>query len=255
MRIVLIGQQAFAVAVLKKLIDSGENVIAVYTPPDKSGEAVKEAASGFGISVLRPARMRDPHVMADYTKLGADLAVMAFVTDIVPMAVLRSPKLGTIEYHPSLLPKHRGGSAINWEIILGDTKTGLTIFWPDGGIDTGPILLQREVDIAPNDTAGSLYFDRLFPLGVAALAEAVDLIRRGIAPKNPQDESQATYEGLCTERDAIIDWTSPASKVFNLIRGCNPRPGATTNFRGKPLRVFDSYLCADNSGKAPGQGT
>lgn len=239
MRIALMGQQAFAVAVLKKLIEGGGSVVAVYTPPDKSGDPVKDAAAELGISVFRPTRMRDPQVAADYAKLNIDLAVMAFVTDIVPASMLKIPKLGTIEYHPSLLPRHRGGSAINWAIIQGDSKTGLSIFWPDGGIDTGPILLQKEVEVLPTDTAGSIYFNRLFPMGVDGLAEAVDLVKKGKAPKIEQDESRATWEGLCTEKDAVIDWNQPTQRVFNLIRGCNPKPAAATQFDGKTLRIFD----------------
>jgi len=178
---------------------------------------------------------------------------MAFVTDILPESILKHPKLGTIQYHPSLLPKHRGGSAINWAIIKGETKTGLTIFWPDKGIDTGPILLQKEVEITPDDTVGSLYFNRLFPLGIEAIAESIELIRRGAAPRIPQDESQASYEGLCTEKDAVINWLQPVSKIYNLIRGTNPQPGAITNFAGRRFKVFDSELQAGVSGGSPGE--
>jgi methionyl-tRNA formyltransferase len=152
-----------------------------------------------------------------------------------------------------LLPKHRGGSAINWAIINGETKTGITIFWPDKGVDTGPILLQKEVEISPHDTVGSLYFEKLFPLGVEALLEAVELVKKGIAPRIPQDESQATYEGLCTEKDAIINWSVPIDRVYNLIRGTNPQPGATTYFHGRKLRIFDARPIHDNDGGLPGQ--
>ncbi|MFC2066868.1 methionyl-tRNA formyltransferase [Chloroflexota bacterium] len=253
MRIILMGEQAFAAAVLEKLVEAGEQVVAAYTPPDRRGEPVRQAASKAGIPVFRTSRMRDSQVVIDYVALEADLGVMAFVTDIVPLSIMRSPRFGTIEYHPSLLPKHRGGSAINWAIIQGDTKTGLTIFWPDEGIDTGPILLQKEVSISPEDTAASIYFNKLFPLGVEALAEAVDLVKQGIAPRIPQDESQATHEGLCTEREAIIDWVLPAPKVYNLIRGCNPRPGATAYFRQKPVKIFDSELLPALADSTPGQ--
>ena len=160
--------------------------------------------------------------------------------------------MGTIQYHPSLLPKHRGGSAINWAIIKGETKTGVTIFWPDGGIDTGHILLQEEVEISPDDTVGSLYFEKLFPLGVEALVEAIHLIKEGAAPRIPQDESQATYEGLCTEEDVIIDWSAPVDRVYDLIRGSDPQPGATTYFRGKKLRIFDAKPAYDITGGLPG---
>jgi len=197
--------------------------------------------------------MRAPEVYAEYIKLKPDLNVMAFVTDIIPESILNYPRLGTIQYHPSLLPKHRGGSAINWAIINGEAKTGITIFWPDKGIDTGPILLQKEVEISSDDTVGSLYFNKLSPLGVEALAESIDLIKKGIAPRMPQQESQATYEGLCTEKDAVINWLQPAIKIYNLIRGTNPQPGAMTYFQGKQLKIFDSELLAGGISGLPGE--
>ena len=211
MRIICIGQAAFGEAVLQKLTERGEEVVAVYTPPDSAGKRnpLKETAMQMGIPVFQPRSMRVPDVYEEYKRLKPDLNVMAFVTSVLPGSILDYPSMGTIQYHPSLLPKHRGGSAINWVIINGETKTGITIFWPDKGIDTGPILLQKEVEISPDDTVGSLYFEKLFPLGIEALAEAVELVKKGAAPRIPQDESQATYEGLCTEKDAIINWSAP----------------------------------------------
>jgi len=197
--------------------------------------------------------MRVPEVYEEYTRLKPDLNVMAFVTSILPDSILNYPSMGTIQYHPSLLPKHRGGSAINWAIINGETKTGITIFWPDRGVDTGPILLQKEVEISPDDTVGSLYFEKLFPLGIEALVEAIELIKKGTAPRIPQDESQATYEGLCTENDAVVDWSAPIDRVYNLIRGTNPQPGATTCFHGKKLKIFDAKPIHDIIGGLPGQ--
>jgi len=244
MRITLIGQAAFGQAVLKALLERGEEVVGVYTPPDVPGrqDPLKELALQEGIPVFQPPRMRDPEVYSGYRELSPDLGVMAFVTDIVPGTILRCPRLGTIQYHPSLLPRHRGASAINWAIINGETRTGLTIFWPDEGIDTGPILLQREVAIDPDDTVGSLYFNKLFPLGVQAMMEAVEAVKRGTAPRLAQDESQATYEPPCREEHAIIEWSRPAPQVYNLIRGTNPQPGATTFFGGKKLKIFDCEL-------------
>lgn len=244
MRIVLIGQARFGEQVLQALVKKGEKVVGVYAPVDapERPELLKVAAEKLSVPVFQPPRMRAPEVYAEYINLEPDLNVMAFVTDILPLNILNYPKLGTIQYHPSLLPKHRGGSAINWAIINGETKTGVTIFWPDVGIDTGHILLQKEVDISPDDTVGSLYYDKLFPLGVEALIESIELVHAGKAPCIPQDESQATYEPLCTENEAIIDWSQPASKVYNLIRGTNPQPGATTYFRGAKLKLFDSEL-------------
>lgn len=255
MRIVCIGQAAFGEAVLRKLTERGEEVVAVYAPPDSAGRRnpLKELAVQTGIPIFQPRSMRVPEVYEEYTRLKPDLNVMAFVTSILPDSILDYPSMGTIQYHPSLLPKHRGGSAINWAIINGETKTGITIFWPDEGIDTGPVLLQKEVEISPDDTVGSLYFEKLFPLGVEALVEAIELIKKEMAPRIPQDESQATYEGLCTEKEAIIDWCAPIGTVYDLIRGTNPQPGATTYFRGQKLKIFDARPIHGTVGGPPGQ--
>ena len=255
MRIVCIGQAAFGPKVLETLIQRGEEVVAVYALPDIAGKAnpLKDLALQVGVPVFQPELMRAPDVYNEYIKLKPDLNVMAFVTSIIPENLLNYPKLGTIQYHPSLLPKHRGGSAINWAIINGESKTGISIFWPDKGIDTGPILLQKEVEIFPDDTVGSLYFNKLFPLGVEAIVESIELIKKGIAPRIKQDESQATYEGLCTEKDAVIDWSQPVNKVYNLIRGTDPQPGAITYFRGNELKLFDSQLIDDVKSGSSGE--
>jgi methionyl-tRNA formyltransferase len=256
MRIVLIGQAAFGQKVLEALLNKGEQVAAVYAPPDKPGSKIdplKESAQQHGIPVFQPLRMRDPGVYEKFVELAPDLGVMAFVTDIVPESILNIPRLGTIQYHPSLLPRHRGRSSINWAIINGDTKTGITILWPDAGIDTGPILLQKEADISPTDTVGSLYYDKLFPLGVEAIIGSIDLIHKGKAPKIPQDESQATYERPCREKDSVIDWAKPIVRVYNLIRGTNPQPGATTSLRGQRLKIFDCELNMQNVPGTPGE--
>ena len=255
MRIALIGQAAFGATVLETFLGKGWEVVGVYLPPDASDarpDPLKEMASSRGIPLFQPQRMRDPQVYAGYENLAPDLGVMAFVTDIVPVTILNCPRLGTIQYHPSLLPRHRGASSINWAIINGETMTGLTVFWPDAGIDTGPILLQKEVEISPDDTVGSLYFNKLFPSGVEALLEAVEAVERSTAPRIAQDESQATYEPPCGEEHAIINWSQPVRQVYNLIRGTNPQPGATTYFKGQKLKVFDSELCSAPREAAPG---
>lgn len=255
MRIVIIGQAAFGEKVLQTLLKKGEEIVGVYTPPDIPGRTnpLKELANQLGIPIFQPKNIRPPEAYAEYKRLKPDLNVMAYVTDIIPESILTYPKLGTIQYHPSLLPKHRGGSAINWAIINGEVKTGITIFWPDKGIDTGPILLQKEAEISPDDTVGSLYFNKLFPLGIEALVESIELIEQGIAPRIPQDESQASYEGLCTERESIINWSQPVTKVYNLIRGTNPQPGAITYLQGKRLKIFDSELLAGGIVGLPGE--
>jgi methionyl-tRNA formyltransferase len=249
MRIVIVGQGPFAEKVLESLTQKREDVVGTFSPPDKRGEAIKALAEKSGIPFFLPNLMKDPEVYDAFVKLQPDLAILAFVTDIIPEKLLTVPSLGTICYHPSILPRHRGASAINWAIIQGDTRTGLTIFWVDKGIDTGPLLLQKEVEIGPDETTGSLYFNRLFPMGVEAMVEAVELIKTGKAPRTAQDESKATYEPPCDDRVASVNFEKSVKEVYNLIRGCDPQPGAYTTLRGKRIRFYDGkmvFSSADN---------
>jgi methionyl-tRNA formyltransferase len=173
--------------------------------------------------------------------LGVDLAVMAYVVQFVPRDFTAIPRLGTIQFHPSLLPRHRGPSSINWPIILGETRTGLSIFRPTDGLDEGPIILQKDTPIGPDETLGKVYFERLFPLGVAALLEAADLVVNGRAETTlQQDESQASYEGWCRDAEAAINWHTHVDQIYNLIRGCDPAPGAWTVFEQKKLQLYDA---------------
>jgi methionyl-tRNA formyltransferase len=243
MRIVVHGQQAFGKAVLEALIKRGDDVVAVYVAPEKPGQKadpLKEAAVAVKLPVHQPASYRKPEVWEEFRALKPDLQVMAFVTLFVPEDFLNMPTYGSIQYHPSLLPKGRGPSAINWPIIAGETETGLSIFWPDNGLDTGDVLLQKKTPIGPDDSLGSVYFDRLFPMGVAAMLEAVDLVKAGKAPRIKQDESLATYERRCSADNARIDWGKPWQQIHDLIRGCNPAPGAWTTLDGKTLQIFES---------------
>jgi methionyl-tRNA formyltransferase len=256
MRIVVNGQQAFGAKVLEALLQRGEEVVAVYCAPDKEGkppDPLAEAAREAGIEVRQPDSFETDTAAADLAELKADLMVMAFVTLFVPEPVLNTPTHGTIQYHPSLLPLHRGPSAINWAIIHGDAKTGVAIFWPDEGLDTGPVLMLKEVEIADDDTLGSLYFDKLFPLGVEAMIESVDLVRDGKAPKLVQDEEQATYESWCRKDDAEIDWSKPVREVYNHIRGTNPRPGGWTTIDGDEVGILDCEQVDGDPGARPGE--
>jgi methionyl-tRNA formyltransferase len=255
MRIVLIGQQPFGEAVLKKLVEKGHEVVGVSAPAPKEGarpDPLRATAEGMGLPVLETRRLRRPEIFEEYQALKPDLNVMAFVTDIIRENVLTAPPQGTIQYHPSLLPRHRGISSINWAVAQGDTKTGLTVFWVDEGIDTGPILLQKEVPIEPDDTVGSLYFNKLFPLGVDAVVEAVDLVRAGNPPRIVQDESQATYEPPFAAEHAQIQWDAPADTVYNLMRGSNPQPGAATTLNGNQIKIFDVERLREEASGAPG---
>ena len=253
MRIVIVGKGPFGEKVLEALIQKKEEIVGVFCPPDKRGEPMKSVAEKSGISLFRPNRMKDPEVYDVLMQLKPDLVIEAFVTDIIPERLLNIPSIGTICYHPSLLPRHRGASAINWAITQGDIRTGLTIFWVDKGIDTGPILLQKEVEIGPEDTTGSLYFNTLFPLGVEAIAEAVELIKRGDAPKILQDDSKATYEPPFDDRFSCLDFEKMVGDIYNLIRGADPQPGTFTFFKGKKIRLYDVSLILTPIKKAPGE--
>ena len=254
MRLVVHGQQAFGKSVLEKLLEKGEEVVAVFCAPGKEGrpmDPLHEFALEQSLPVHQPASWRDDSALELIRSFEPDLCVMAYVTLLVSEAALNAPTHGTIQYHPSLLPRHRGPSSINWPIIQGEKKTGLSIFWPDGALDEGPIMIQKEVGIGPDDTLGSLYFNHLFPMGVDAMAEGVDLVRAGDPPHIQQDHSKATYESWCKKSDAELDFSKSASEVYNLIRGTNPQPGAWTTFEGKELGIFDSKL-AEASG-TPGK--
>jgi methionyl-tRNA formyltransferase len=245
MRIALIGQATFGADVLKGLVKQSQEVVGVFCPPDRGGkmDPLKEAAQTLSVPVFQPANMKDEEAYGQMVSLKADLGVLAFVTDIVPPRVFKAPRFGSICYHPSLLPKYRGASAINWAVINGESKSGLTIFWVDEGIDTGDILLQKEVEIGPTETTGSVYFDKLYPMGVSACLEAVALVATGKAPRIHQDHSRATYDPPCDERVAGLDWSRPGKAVFNFIRGCDPQPGATTTFRGEKVKLYNAkYL-------------
>ena len=257
MRIIINGQQAFGKAVLEALLARGDEVVGVYCAPDKEGrplDPLKEYALEKELAVYQPKSFKKPEVWQQIRELKPDLGVMAYVTLFVPEEALNIPTLGTIQYHPSLLPWHKGPSSINWPIIFGKNKTGLSIFWPDNGLDTGPVLLQKEVTIDPDDTLGSIYFDSLFPMGVAAMLEAVDLVKAGKAPKISQDPEAGSYEGWCKPEDAEIDWNKPVADVYNLIRGTNPQPGAWTLHNGATLQIFDSAKVSGTAG-APGEIT
>src|SRR5215210_5036256 len=223
MKIVVHGQQAFGKAVLEALLKRGDDVVAVYVAPEKPGaktDPLKEAAIAAKLPVYQPESYRKAEVVEEFKALKPDLQVMAFVTLFVPEDFLNVPTHGSIQYHPSLLPLYRGPSAINWPIIKGETETGLSIFWPDNGLDTGDVLLQKKTPISGTDTLGTVYFDRLFPLGVDAMMESVDLVKAGKAPRIKQDESKATYEGRATAEIAKIDWGKSWRQIDPLIRGC-----------------------------------
>jgi methionyl-tRNA formyltransferase len=254
MRIILIGQAAFAQEVFDGLCTRGHSVAAAYCPPDAGAkpDPLKARANEHGVPVHQHRTLKGPEVASELAAYEADLGVLAYVTQIVPQSAFDTPRLGSICFHPSLLPRYRGGSAIPWQIIKGETRTGVSVFWVDPGIDTGPILLQKEAAIGPDDTAGSLYYNTLFKLGVATVLDAVDLIAAGAAPRVVQDERAASYDPLCRDDHARVDWSRPAAEVYNLIRGCDPQPGAWLPRGEEKIRLYDARR-ADAAPGQPGQ--
>lgn len=254
MRIILIGQAAFAEKVLDGLCERGHEILAVYCPPDAAGgkpDPVKARAEALGIPVRQHKSLKGDGVRREFADLNADLGVMAYLTQIMPQELIDTPRLGSICFHPSLLPRYRGGTAIPWQIIRGERRTGATVFWADAGIDTGPILLQKEAPIGPDESAGSLYYKSLFALGVEVVLESVDLIAAGKAPRIVQDESKASYDPLLKDEHAAIDWSLPVEETYNLIRGCDPQPGAFFIRDGVKVRCYDASR-VDRTDLAPG---
>jgi methionyl-tRNA formyltransferase len=243
MRIAIIGQQKFGKSVLEAFLERGDSVAGVFCAPEKPDTApdpLRIAAEQRGIALFQLPSLKNSDALHALRGLEVDLGIMAYVLQFAPQEFTAIPRHGTIQFHPSLLPRYRGPSSINWPIIRGDTRTGLTIFRPTDGLDEGPILLQKETPIGPDDTLGTVYFERLFPMGIAALLEAADLVASGRAVSVVQDESQASYEGWCRDAEARINWHTHVDLIYNLIRGCNPAPAAWTLFNGKKLRLFDA---------------
>ncbi|TMG78434.1 MAG: methionyl-tRNA formyltransferase [Betaproteobacteria bacterium] len=243
MRIAIIGQQDFGKAVLDAFLARGDEVAGVFCAPEKEGakaDPLKAAAQEKGLKIFQFPSLRNKEALDEMRALDADIGIMAFVLQFAPQEFVKIPRKGTIQYHPSLLPKYRGPSSINWPIIRGDAKTGLSIFRPTDGLDEGPVILQKETPISADDTLGSVYFDRLFPMGVKAMLEAADLVMAGKHRETVQDVARASYEGWCRAAEAKIHWASHVDFIYNLIRGCNPAPGAWTMLNGKKLQIFDS---------------
>lgn len=243
MRIALIGSQDFGKVALEAFLERGDEVVAVFCPPDNprvtKPEILKETALARGLNMLQFPSLKGPEAANAMRQSNADICVMAYVLQSVSQDLVKIPRFGTIQYHPSLLPKYRGPSAIGWSIALGETKTGLTIFRPSDGLDEGEVILQKEVLIGPDDTLGQVYFNHLFPLGVKALLEAADLVAAGKHQEMVQDESQANYEGWFDEAAARIHWSNHVSQIYNLIRACNPAPGAWTAINGERVQIYD----------------
>lgn len=249
LRIALFGQAPFGRDSLVRLAEAGHEIVGVYTPPEgRRPDPLAEEAEKRGLPLIRHKFFRRkgaaiPERIAEHAALGADLNVLAFVTAILPPEIVDAPSKGSLCFHPSLLPKFRGGNALAWQIMLGESEAGVTVFQPDAGVDTGPIIVQKgPVPIGPTDTSASLYFDKLYPLGLDAIVEAAGAIDSGQAAPRSQDESEASHQGLVGDATARLDWSREAVELDRWIRGCDPQPGAWALRGEETIRFYDGRL-------------
>ncbi len=259
LRIAIFGQAPFGRDVTERLADAGHEIVGVYAPP-KGGrpDPLAQLAEERGFRLFRYKRFRKkgvaiPELVDEYAALGAELNVFPFTTVIIPPEIADHPKHRSICFHPSLLPKYRGGAALAWQIMLGETESGVSVFQVTEGVDEGPLVVQKGgVEIGPEDTVSSLYFDKLYAMGVDAVVEAVDAIGEGRATFTPQTSEGASFQGLVDDDVARIDWSKTAVEIDRQIRGCDPSPGAWAEQGGAPLRLFASRLAPGDADEAPG---
>lgn len=259
MRILFMGTPDFAVASLAALLEAGHEICGVFTQPDKpknrgmklQASPVKEFALAHDIPVFQPLKMRDGEAMGYIRDLDPELIVVAAYGRILPDDILSYPLHGCINVHSSLLPKYRGAAPINWAILNGDKTTGVTIMHMATELDAGDIILQRETDIGPDETAPQL-FDRLAVLGGKLLVEAVSQIERGEAARLPQVSSEATYASMLGRELSPMDWTKPAQTLHDQVRGLLPWPCATAEFGGTRCKVFSTAVLEGTTDLTPG---
>lgn len=253
-KIVLFGQAPFGKAVFDGLRAKGHEITAVSVPPDREGarlDPLGEAAADAGVRLVQRRSYKADDAAAEVDAGAADVGVLAFVTQIIPLPIVDAPKHGSVCFHPSLLPAYRGGSAIPWQLINGETRGGIALFRTDAGMDTGPIYLTRELEIGPDDSAGSYYYRKVFDVGVEATIEATEMALAGVEP-TPQDESLATYDPLCRDEHAVVQWVNDSKRLHDLVRGCDPAPGAHARFGSQTLRLFGSKRSRDAAAGDPG---
>ena len=259
MRVVFMGTPAFAVAVLRRIVEDGWEVAAAYTQPDKPKNRgmkliptpVKEYALTKEIPVYQPASCRDEAVLAELRALSPDVIVVAAYGKLLPQALLDIPRIATINVHSSILPQYRGAAPINWAILNGDKETGVTIQYMAAELDAGDILLVERTPIDPEEDAGELY-DRLAELGGAAACKALSLLEAGTAPRTPQVYGpQYQYASMLSRDMSPLDWSRPAQALADQVRGLIPWPCASTEVAGVRWKVYRAHV-GPETGKAPG---
>ena len=261
LEIAIFGQAPFGRDVTIRLAEAGHHIVGVHVPPDGGGRpdplAVAAEENGWPLFRYKGYRRKGaaiPERIDEYLALGAELNVMPFTTVLLPPEITDAPKHGSVCFHPSILPAFRGGAALSWQIFEGASESGISIFQPDEGVDTGPLYLQkRGVPIEPTDTMASLYFDKLYPMGVDGMVEVVDAIAAGTATLTPQTEEGASHQGLVDDAVARIDLSWDLDRIERRIRGCDPSPGAWLERDGQPIRLFGASVeSRSDSGQAPG---
>ncbi|MBI4337340.1 MAG: methionyl-tRNA formyltransferase [Chloroflexi bacterium] len=254
MRVVFMGTPAFVLPIPEALLEAGHQLVGVYTQADKPAgrgrsprpSAVKEFALRRGIPVFQPATLRRPEPQAQLRALGPDAIVLAAYGKILPKEVLGISRLGGLNVHPSLLPRHRGAAPLQSTILAGDTVTGVTIFLMDEGMDTGAVLAQAQEPVRPDDTADSLA-GRLFVLGARLLVETLERWGRGEITPQPQDEAKATYTAPLRKEQGRLDFTQPAALLARQVRAYHPWPGTWTAWKGRLLKVLEAELWTPDS--------
>ncbi len=257
MKIIFMGTPDFAVPCLKKLIES-HNVCAVFSQPDKpvgrkqimTPPPVKKFAQDNNIDVFQPETLKNAETADKIKKLNADVIIVVAYGKILPKEILTASKYGCINVHASLLPKYRGAAPIQWAVLNGDRKTGVTIMQMDEGLDTGDILLVKKTAIHSDDTSEDM-FEKLSVLGADALAECLDMIENGTVAKQKQPEGNFGYAEKITKKLSSIDWSKPAQEIHNQIRGLYSWPCATTKINGKNVKIYKSVI-SNETGNKPG---
>lgn len=258
LRIIFMGTPDFACPTLTRLIERGEDVIAVVTQPDRPkgrGQKlvpppVKVIAEKHGIPVLQPLKVRAPEVIAQIRELNPDLIIVVAFGQILPQSLLDIPRHGCINIHASLLPRYRGAAPLNWCLINGEAETGITTMQMDAGLDTGDMLVKRAIPIGPDEDAQSLH-DRLSLLGADTIDETLDRLLAGTLIREQQNDSLTCYAPMLKKEDGLIDWSREPQQIGNLVRGLTPWPGAYTSLEGKTLKLYKVSV-ADGNGK-PGE--
>ena len=249
MRIVFIGTGEIGVPTLRALLNSEHEVVAVVTQPDKrvgreqsiEPPPIKKEIAKTRIPILQPARIKDQQATEEIRDFASDVVVVVAYGQILPRDVLEIPRLACLNLHASLLPRWRGAAPIQAAIAAGDCETGITAMYMDEGLDTGDILLQRSVEILPNDTGGSLH-DRLARIAPAALLESLRLVAAENAPRIPQDNARATYAPKLKREHGQIDWSEAAEAIERKIRAYNPWPGASMKIDRQNLKIFSASV-------------